>query len=245
MAIYRTREGAHSYGHEVGILLIDCNQPFVPGDVGNASSWPYPVLYAPMPGCTIDRLIHQGDPSLIETVVDSAKQLERQGVRGITSNCGFMLRFQDQLAREVDVPVFLSSLLQLPMMLTAFARRRPVGVITASRRGLSKDLLRLAHVDPDDPVVVYGMDEYPEFDEPFMQDSGVVDTAALESAVADMARRMQREHPDMGAILLECADLPPYGHAVQAATGLPVFDFTTMVDHFVSARRRRPFTGHY
>lgn len=245
MAMYRTRPRAHSYGHEVGVLLIDCDQPFVPGDVGNASTWPFPVLYAPMPGCTIDRLIHENDPALIAEVRKAARHLEAQGVRGITSNCGFMIQFQEQLAREVSVPVFLSSLLQLPTILTSFARKRPVGVMTASKGGLTQDILALAHVDPSDPVAVYGMDEYPEFNEPFMRDGGVVDTDALESACVDMARRMLDEHPDMGAILLECADLPPYAHAVQQATGLPVFDFTTMVAQFVAARRRRRFEGHF
>ena len=245
MPIYRTRERAHSYGHEIGVLLLDVNQPFVPGDVGNASTWGYPVLYQPVPGCDIERLIYKGDPELIHAITDSARQLEAQGVRGITSNCGFMLRFQEPLARAVGVPVFLSSLLQLPAILTSFARQRPVGVMTASGSGLNADLLKLAHVDPDDPVKVYGMDAYPEFDEPFMQDSGVVDTDAMEAAVADMTRRMLREHPDMGAVLLECADLTPYGHVVQSVADLPVFDFKTMVDFFVSARHRPRYQGHY
>jgi hypothetical protein len=245
MPVYRTRPRAQSYGHEVGVLLLDVNQPFVPGDVGNASTWGYPVLYRTVPGCDIERLIHRGDPELVHAIREAALDLEAQGVRGITSNCGFMLRFQDQVAASVNVPVFLSSLLQLPAMLTAFARRRPVGVMTASGGGLSPELLRLAHVDPGDPVKVYGMDAYPAFDAPFMQDSGEVDTDAMEAACVEQAKRMLADHPDLGAILLECADLTPYGHAVQAATGLPVFDFKTMVDFFVSARHRPRYQGHY
>ncbi len=245
MPIYRTRPRAESYGHEIGVMLLDVNQPFVPGDVGNASTWDHTVLFKTVPGCSIDRLIRQADESLVEAAIETAKDLEAQGVRGITSNCGFLLRFQAQVARAVDVPVFLSSLLQLPAILTSFARQRPVGVLTASAKGLSPDLLRRAHVDEDDPVVSYGMEEYPEFDEPFMQDSGVVDTDAMEAAMADMTRRMLREHPDMGAILLECADLTPYGHVVQRVADLPVFDFKTMVDFFVSSRHRPRYDGHY
>jgi Asp/Glu/hydantoin racemase len=244
MPLYHTRPGAASYGHEIGVLLLDVAQPFVPGDVGNAGTWDYPVLYRTVPGCDIDRLIHRGDPELIHAIRDTARELEAHGVRGITSNCGFMLRFQDQVAAAVSVPVFLSSLLQLPLMLAAFARRRPVGVLTASAGGLTPELLALAGVAADDPVKVYGMDVYPSFDRPFMQDSGTVDTDALARDITACARKMQAEHPEMGAILLECADLPPYARAVQQATGLPVFDFTTLVDLFVSARRRPAYTGH-
>jgi hypothetical protein len=142
--------------------------------------------------------------------------------------------------------VFLSSLLQLPMVLQAFARTRPIGVVTASQGSLTPELLRLSGVDPDnDPVIAYGMDRYPSFDQPFMQDSGTLDTDRLERDVCELARHMLDQHPEMGAILLECADLGPYGHAVQQATGLPVFDFPTLVDLFVAAQNRPRYSGHY
>ncbi|MBK1699059.1 aspartate/glutamate racemase family protein [Rhodovibrio salinarum] len=246
MPIYHTRKRAESYGHELGVLLLDVEQPFVPGDVGNASTWKYPVLYRTVPGCDIERLIYRNESDLREAVVETAKDLEAQGVRGITSNCGFLLRHQEAAARAVRVPVFLSSLLQLPMMLSAFARTRPVGVMTASQGSLTPELLRLAGVDPEhDPVHGFGMDRYPSFDEPFMQDSGTVDTDALERDIAELARHMLDVHPDMGAILLECADLTPYGHAVQQATGLPVFDFATLVDFYVATQNRPRYRGNY
>jgi aspartate/glutamate racemase len=244
MPVFRTRKPAASYGHEVGILLIDCNTPFIPGDVGNANSFAYPVLYRLMQGVTVDRLIRQGDRGLRETIVDAARELEAHGVRAITSDCGFMIRFQADVSQAVRVPVFLSPLLQLPAILTSYARKRPVGVMTASQDNLTRDVLRLAHVDDNDPVVIYGMDAYPAFDEPVMQETGVLDSDAMEAACVDMARRMLAEHPDMAAILLECSDLPPYAKAIQDAVDLPVFDFITMVDHFVAARHRRRFHGH-
>lgn len=244
MPVYRTRKPAASYGHEVGILLIDCNTPFVPGDVGNAGTFDYPVLYRLVEGVTVERLIRRGDPDLAEAIVAAARELEAHGVRVITSDCGFMIRFQAEVSRAVDVPVVLSPLLQLPAILTGFARKRPVGVITASEANLTREVLRLAHVDDADPVVVYGMDAYPAFDEPVMQETGVLDSEAMEAACVDMARRMQAEHPDMCAVLLECSDLPPYARAIQEAVDLPVFDFITMVDHFVAARHRRRFHGH-
>jgi len=245
MAIYRTRDGAQAYGHELGILLIDCNQPFVPGDVGNASTWDCPVLYTKVEGCTIERLIHQADPSLEDIIVARARWLEAQGVRAITTNCGFMLRFQRAVARAVKVPVHLSSLLQLPMILAGLAPDQPVAVVTASGRGLSRELLRLARVGEDDPVAIYGMDAYPAFDEPYMQDSGVVDTEALAAACFELGQRIVKEHPNLGAVLLECADLPPYAQVFHRATGRPVFDFVTMVNHVVAAARPRPYTGLY
>ena len=38
----------------------------------------------------------------------------------------------------------------------------------------------------------------------------------------------------MSAILLECSNMPPYAYAVQRATGLPVFDCTTLSNYMVA-----------
>src|SRR5438309_2322685 len=44
-----------------------------------------------------------------------------------------------------------------------------------------------------------------------------------------VARRMLAAHPEIGALVLECTNMPPYRADLQAATGLPVFDITTLV----------------
>src|SRR5215475_7581032 len=110
MTVYRTRRGARNYGQAVGILQLDCSLPFIPGDVDNASTYQYPVLYRVVPGLST-RACLDGAP-----VVEAAVELERQGVRAIASDCGFMLQFQDAVRAAVRVPVALSSLLQLPFI---------------------------------------------------------------------------------------------------------------------------------
>jgi len=61
--------------------------------------------------------------------------------------------------------------------------------------------------------------------------------------VVECAQEMVREHPDIGAVLLECSDLPPFAAAVQDAVGLPVFDFITMINWIYRALVQRPYTG--
>src|SRR5690349_20604016 len=119
MATYKTRRGARIYGIAVGILQLDCSLPFIRGDVDNADTYDFPVIYEVVP----------------------ALELEKQGVRAISSDCGFMLQFQGAVREAVKIPVCMSSLLQLPLIAASLAPARPIAVITADSSNLSPQFL--------------------------------------------------------------------------------------------------------
>lgn len=244
MAQYTVREHAESYGHAVGIILVDVRTPFIPGDVGNASTYPFPVVYRTARDVSLDRLINQGDKSLAPSVIAVAKELENLGVRAVTSDCGYMLHFQKEVAAALSVPVILSSLLQLPLLENALGDAR-IGVICANKARLVPELLDLAGLSDKSRAVVYGLEHCPAFRSPILDEEPLLDDAKIEKEVTDTARAMLADHPDVGAVLLECSNLPPYAHAVQRAVGRPVFDFTTMINFFQAAAFRRPFQGFY
>jgi Asp/Glu/hydantoin racemase len=244
MPVYKTRKSAEAYGYSVGILLAAGGGPRVPGDVANATSYGYPVLYRAVPDATVERL-RGAAPELEAAVVAAARALAAEGVKGITSNCSFFANYQEAVTSAVEVPVFLSSLLQLPFISANLARGRAIGVITADARALGNRLLASSGVEADRPVVVRGLDDQPEFRRGILLDGDKLDTELVEAEVAAAARRMVAENPDMGAILIECAALPRYAKAVQAATGLPVFDFLTMIDFFQKTAHREPYSGYY
>ena len=54
---------------------------------------------------------------------------------------------------------------------------------------------------------------------------------------------MLAETPAIGAIVSECANLPPHSAAIQRTFGLPVFDIVTLVDWLHSAIRPRDYGG--
>jgi hypothetical protein len=54
---------------------------------------------------------------------------------------------------------------------------------------------------------------------------------------------MVAKNPEIGAILLECTELPPHARAIQKAVGMPVWDFPTMVDWIYNGVVRRSFRG--
>ncbi len=229
------------YGESIGILILDASYPCVPGNVGNASTFPFPVRYEKVEGASIDRLLNQQDPELVTPFINAAKRLYNSGVHAITGACGFMALFQKEVAQNLEIPVFLSTLLQLPFMYQITGKK--IGLITADATCLQTKHFTSTGVPNDLPLAIAGMENQPEFRDAVLKEKGTLDSDKIQEEVVGVARDLVSKNPDIGSILLECSDLPPYAHAVQAAVGLPVFDFFTMINYVHTTMVRSPFKG--
>ncbi|MDR3254637.1 MAG: aspartate/glutamate racemase family protein [Synergistaceae bacterium] len=246
MTIYRIKSKTPSWdGEPIGILILDAAYPRIPGNVGNAATYDFPVRYKEVKGASIERLLNERDPSLLEPFIRGARELEAEGVRAISGACGFMALFQPQVASAVDVPVFLSSLLQIPFIRQTLKPSQKIGVISANAGALTDEHFRNVGIAPDTPLAVYGMEDQFEFRTSVLEEKGTLDSDRIEEEVLRVVLRMMRENPEVAAIVLECSDLPPYAHAVRMATELPVFDFTTMIRHVHNALAPRTYEDGY
>ncbi len=52
---------------------------------------------------------------------------------------------------------------------------------------------------------------------------------------------MVDEHPEIGPIVLECTNMPPYARAVADVTGRPVYDITTLAETVMRGLTRTDF----
>ena len=244
MTLYRVKRRTQAwYGESIGILILDAAYPCVPGNVGNASTYNFPVRYKVVKNASIDRLLNQRDPTLAIPFIEAAKELQAEGVRAVTGACGFMALFQKQVADSLEIPVFLSSLLQVPFVHQILPSHRKIGIISADASALTPEHYSNVGITPDIPLVVAGMENQTEFRESVLLEKGTLDSAQVEREVVKVAQEMVRANPEVGAIVLECSDLPPYAAAVQAAVELPVFDFITMIRYVHSVLVRTPFCG--
>jgi hypothetical protein len=225
----RFRGGSNLGGISVGILVLDTRFPRIPGDIGNAGTFDFPVLYHRVRGASSDRVVRGRDRDLLPLFVEGARALEAEGVSAITTSCGFLARFQPELAAAVSVPVFTSSLLLAPMIHRMLSPGRAVGIMTVHASSLGAEHFRGAGITPDMPVVVAGLETEKEFTRVLLEDDLMLDADAARGEHVSVALRMLGEHAEIGAILLECTNMPPYAGDVQAATGLPVFDITLLV----------------
>jgi len=224
----------------IGILVMDARIERIPGDVGNPATFPFPVNLRTVPGVTLKRLIVERDPSLLAPFVAAGWDLVWEGVKALTTSCGFMILFQEELARELPVPVFTSSLLQLPFIQATLRPQGRIGIITADAANLTPEHLRRAGGDIH-RLTVYGLEAQPHFREAVLEESGRIDAQKVKAEVLERAREMVVADPAIRAILLECTNLPPYAGAVREALGLPVYDAVTMIRHVQAALATTPF----
>jgi Asp/Glu/hydantoin racemase len=229
MSVGRVRGGQNQYGFTVGILMLDTRFPRIPGDMGNARTFPFPVRYHRVTGADPDLVVRRGAEGLLPAFIEGARSLEREGVGAITTNCGFLVKFQAALAASVAVPVFTSSLLLVPLVHRMLPPGRRVGIITVSGSTLTAEHLRGAGVGEDVPLAVAGLETEKEFTRVLLGDELELDVDLAREEHVRVARRLVAAHPDIGAIVLECTNMPPYTADIQRETGLPVFDIVALV----------------
>jgi hypothetical protein len=232
--------GKAIYGAPLGILMLEARFPRIPGDMGNGTTWPFPVLYRVVSGASPDKVVLQGAAGLLPNFIAAAQELIRLGAEAITTNCGFLSLFQREMAAALGVPVATSSLMQVPWVQATLPPGKRVGLVTVCASSLSPAHLEGAGVPLDTPVV--GTENGREFFRVLIKaEKDDMDVGLAEQDVVNAALELVAENPDVGAIVLECTNMPPYAAAVQAATGLPVYDIYSMITWFHAGLRPRVF----
>lgn len=234
--------GYTNQGQVIGILMLDTKFPRIPGDVGNAFTFDFPVRYHTVVGSNPTRVVIEADPALLEPFIEGARALEAAGCSAITTSCGFLVMFQKELAAAVNVPVLTSSLLQVPFVSMMLGPHKKVGILTARASSLTEKHFRGAGMENCN-YAIQGMEEYPEFTNAFIKGHMVFDIETVRREMVDAARKLVRENPDVGAIVFECTNMPPFAYDVQQAVGLPVFDIVTLIRYFAMGILRSPFAS--
>lgn len=215
--------------------MLDTRFPRIVGDIGNAASFDFPVIFRRLEGIGPADAVtaHPDRPRVMAALRANAEALAAEGAVGLSTSCGFLALYQDDLAAVSPVPVATSALLLIRQL-----EGRKVGVLTASAKSLTPAHFRAVGAPEDTPVV--GLPEDGSFAATFLHDGLTLDREAVEREVVVAGRELLMKHPEIEAVVLECTNLPPYSKALQAALGLPVHDVLDLLKGFyaeVSARR--------
>ncbi|WP_164661689.1 aspartate/glutamate racemase family protein [Tropicibacter sp. Alg240-R139] len=235
--------GQNICGGSIGVLCLESYFPKPPGHIKNPSGLPFPVLYEMIDGITVPTLLNNATPELLDPFIKGAQRLEAEGVRAITGSCGFLALFQRELAAAVSVPVFASSLIQVPLAFHMTGASAPVGVLSADASALTPrhfEGVGAAGI----PVAVQGLEDTQEFAEVILRNTRTrMDTDLIELEVLEAARRLRQKAPDIRSVVLECTDLPPYAARLQEELNLPIFDLTTLAQMAHLVGTRGAYTG--
>ena len=224
--------GKTVYGASVGILMLDTVFPRIPGDFGNAATWPFPVMYRVVRGASPQRVVRERADGLLDAFIESGKQLVADGADGLTTTCGFLSLFQNELAQAVDVPVAASSLMQVPAVQRLLPSGKRVGVMTVSRENLTADHLAAAGAPLDTPIA--GTETGREFFHFILENRPTMDVNACRLDLLDAGRQLVSDHPDVGAVVLECTNMGPYASELRRELGIPIFSGISFINWFQS-----------
>jgi hypothetical protein len=210
--------------------MLKARFPRIPGDMGNAETWPFPVLYKVVPGASPRRVVYDKARGLLSGFVTAAEELVRLGADGITTTCGFLSLFQREIAAHVGVPVATSSLMQIPFIERVLPPGKRVGILTISAASLTREHLIAAGADPATPVV--GTDDGSEFTRVIINDEDRLDVAAAERDILAAGDALVANHRNIGSVLLECTNMVPYARSLSEQLRLPVFSIYSFVTWF-------------
>lgn len=178
--------------------------------MGNPRTFPFPVIYEKVEGAFPLRIVKERDGSLLSSFIEGAKVLQRRGAKAITTSCGFLAIWQKEIASSVDIPVFTSSLLQVPLAYQITGRRGRIGILTADASSLTE-----AHFEgvgaAGIPMVVRGLKPEGEFYRVYVGNSPNIDVFMAGREIVAEVSTLLNEHPDISGLVLECANMPFLG----------------------------------
>ena len=202
----------------------------LPGNSTNPKSYAFPVRFNRIKGANIHTVLEHPSEDVLRNMIIESKKMISEGIEAITTSCGFNSIFQKELASSLDVPVFTSSLLQVPLVHRMLAPDRAIAVITAKKSALKAEHLRAAGITADIKLNILGMENSPEWNKIFTLPEDDVDLDVIAREVISTAKEAVSQDKSIGAFVLECTDLPPFSEEIRQELHLPVFDFITLIE---------------
>ncbi|WP_292493324.1 hypothetical protein [Mesorhizobium sp.] len=214
----------------LGILGLEPGAELTPESPGVAlhpSTLGFPVISEKVTGGWAED-VSRGDPALESACIAAARRLVERGAVAISSECGFFIRHQAAVAKSVNVPVVLSSLLLLPTLLRQLPPPAKVAVLTFDSTRCTEDLLGIDDPAEQSRIVIGGIEGSKYWHDEQKRPPPACDVGTLEKDVTACVARVRAAHPDIAMILFECTGFPRVAPAIRRSTKLPVYDITTL-----------------
>ncbi|CAK9105960.1 Dimethylsulfonioproprionate lyase (DMSP lyase) (Symbiodinium-A1) [Durusdinium trenchii] len=192
------------------VLQLDTQFPRIPGDIACKETYLLPIHIEVIDRAHVADVVSL-DPEALD-ISRFASALAKADAEIISTSCGFMVYFQKMLSELTQKTFISSALVALPKLRARF-QDVEIMVITFDADILGAPAYRFALDGFTGPVV--GLEKSMHLYQVISKD---LDHLELECAEADMDKLIQTAltcYPDIGAIMLECTNLPPYKHIIR------------------------------
>ena len=224
----------------LGFIAVDVHFPRPPGDPFNELTWPFPLIREQAQGSQLGQIVTKDSypADFIERFVEAGQKLVDRSCVGIITSCGFLAMAQPELAKRLPVAVSTSALVQIPSIQSFMSPEKSVGVLTYDDTKLGQLHLTRLGIRDLDRVHILGAPENGEWRR-MIRDGAPYSHERIEQELVQCAHELLKRHSDVGAIVLECTQMPPFAEAIGKATGLPVYDAYSMATWFYSGLVKR------
>lgn len=221
----------------LGILQVNTSFHRPVGDVGNLRTWNIPVKIKIVTEANTDEVVTSSrkySDQFVEAWVAAALELIEEGAIAIITLCGFLATMHPILQLKLSVPLGTSALLQVPFVQNLIPQSKKIGVLTFDSENLGEEHLRAVGVSDVANVPIVGVKPNGKFQR-LMRNGEKFDYKGIEEEILEAAAELVKENPDVGGIVLECTNIPPYKAEIHKLTGLPIWDIVTLGNYLYSA----------
>lgn len=216
----------------LGLMELENTPINFPGALASDETFQFPVKHMTVTGASARNLV-DGDRSVRESYISCARQLEKEGVAAITSNCGFSALFQADVSAAVSIPVALSSLQLVPLAAATLPAGRKVGIITYDSTKLADHhYVAAGWSSANVPISIAGI----EGSQTWRQLAELVPAVTPQLIIDDVmsaAISLLRADPAVGILVFECAAFTLAAETVRCETGLPVADYVSLAKNLI------------
>ena len=202
----------------------------MPGNLTNPKTFKFKFLSEYVEGANYRSIVREPNLVTLEGMINAAKKLKCRGAKFIVTSCGFNAYYNRELADSVDIPVISSSLIQVPMVSSMIKSDQYIAIITADRKHLTDRHLLNAGITDRVNYIIAGLDESEEFQKINSNPDAELNVDKFTKEVLSIIEELILSYRNIGAVVMECTDLPPFSEAVRKKFNIPVFDIVTLVN---------------
>jgi len=226
-------------GFKVGILMLETQHTLLPGNVQNATTFKFPVIYQAVEGLTFSQLA-SGEESADELIKKAVLNLQEKGVSVIVGACGSFAQWQTRITQYASIPVYASIMAQVPFVLAGLPAKQKLAVVFATKSAFNQRVVDECHISDRERLLILGAEDVASFND--FYDIGSEEVCEkFEQEFLQYLVEQQSQNPEIGAWLLQCSELPVYASKLQNLTGLPVFDQSILIDHLYQVVSRQTY----